>query len=406
MASRTEIAPLTGLRGVAILLVVIGHNFAFCAPYDVLTAPLDLIRTFALAEPGMTVFFTLSGFVIAYNYWDFGWTEKRGAAAFVDFFYLRLSRLYPALLLFFVLQTKRLVDANWFGTDWPAMLGLHFFSAQTWYPVVLNGGTPDQVGYSIAWSISTEIGMYLLFGAAMLVAGKCGRLRRPLLLLGALAYIAIAAVVAFHYTATAEAITTWPTPFAALNITATSRWVFYMSPYFRFSQFIMGATAALVITHDFDKRWRAAWTIAAWAALAGLAWFYLKSVLTGDAVDPAVDDLILAGLLSVLMANSRADTWINRALSAKSIVFIGTISYSLYLFGNFPIPWTGGNLTGPFSWQLFFGPFVFNFFLSFVFAVMFAYGTYLLLERPGQRWLRALRQKPRPAPVTVRAAAD
>ena len=95
VARKTEIVPLTGLRGVAILFVVIGHYYVFCAPYNVVTMPVQVQRALGpLAESGVTLFFTLSGFVIAYNYFDFGWRLTPAKSLF-EFLFLRISRLYP-----------------------------------------------------------------------------------------------------------------------------------------------------------------------------------------------------------------------------------------------------------------------------------------------------------------------
>src|ERR1700721_1215027 len=101
-SGRPDIPALTGLRGVAALMVIFTHYFVWCATFDWQSAPRWLIELFHTSDHGMTLFFTLSGFVITYNYFEFGWDETP-ARSFARFAWLRFSRLYPALLLFIIL---------------------------------------------------------------------------------------------------------------------------------------------------------------------------------------------------------------------------------------------------------------------------------------------------------------
>ena len=231
--------------------------------------------------------------------------------------------------------------------------------------------------------------MYLLFAAVTCITAKYGRARRPLLLGGAASYVVASVIAALHYNEVSGMLNAWPPAFEPLNASETGRWFFYLSPYFRFSQFIMGACAALAVMRAADDRFRSAIMIAAAAALVGLAWLHLKTVFA-EPVGPAIGELLDAAFFAVLMANSRADTWLNRALAKRSAEFLGVISYSL--FHGFPIPWTGASNVGDFTWPLF-AAFCFNFFLSISFAIMFAWGIYNMLEVPEQRWLRDLRKR-------------
>src|SRR6266705_2490356 len=77
MAVRPELPALTGLRGIAAGLIVLTHYTRWCAPFDYHTLPQTFERFCgALGETAMTLFFTLSGFVIVYNYLDFPWRRR------------------------------------------------------------------------------------------------------------------------------------------------------------------------------------------------------------------------------------------------------------------------------------------------------------------------------------------
>ncbi|HKO08050.1 MAG TPA: acyltransferase family protein, partial [Alphaproteobacteria bacterium] len=99
LPAKPPIASLTGLRGIAALFVVINHYSVWCAAYDPATTNGYIAWLFDTSEVGMTLFFTLSGFVITYNYYDFGW-GRTPIGSLLRFIYYRISRLYPALLVF------------------------------------------------------------------------------------------------------------------------------------------------------------------------------------------------------------------------------------------------------------------------------------------------------------------
>jgi peptidoglycan/LPS O-acetylase OafA/YrhL len=62
---RPTINPLTSLRGIAALLVVVNHMTLLMLPLGLTPAKPALTKTGIL---GMTTFFVLSGFVMYYNY--------------------------------------------------------------------------------------------------------------------------------------------------------------------------------------------------------------------------------------------------------------------------------------------------------------------------------------------------
>jgi len=211
--AKPEIQALTGLRGVAALLVVWAHYANWCAPYPPASAPRYLIALTDTGGLAMSLFFCLSGFVISYNYAGLPW-RAAPLRSLSRFALLRFSRLYPALLAFIAVSCAFRHPLR----DMGAWVVLDLLSLQSWWPFPRIASIDGPLG--LAWSISTEIGMYLMFAALMLL--------RPAARLVAIAvYLGVLLLAAL-----------------SIEDRDTAYWLFYLSPYFRFLEFGAGALLA------------------------------------------------------------------------------------------------------------------------------------------------------------------
>src|SRR5262249_36560127 len=155
----------------------------------------------------------------------------------------------------------------------------------------------------------------------------------------------------YFKTSLATSITNLPPLYEAINPGRAWRWFYYISPYFRFAEFIMGGAAAALILSGRDTLLRPWLSIAAPVAVAIVAGCYLRCVL-GDSPG-AWTDLICAASFAMVMANARADTRLNRALASRPLLLVGVVSYSLYLFHGLATNFAGATPIQPFSWPLF-----------------------------------------------------
>ena len=158
MAQRDEIGNLTGLRGVAALWVLGYH--ASIAPAGYL---------------GVDLFFVLSGFIIAYQYAAIG--LETDAAAYRDFLWRRLARIYPAYLFALLLTVGCVaVLAPWgialrdSAHFTPSGLIASALMLQAWtLPVPRIWNVPG-------WSVSAEWAAYLAFP---FIAARVRRIDSP-----------------------------------------------------------------------------------------------------------------------------------------------------------------------------------------------------------------------------------
>jgi peptidoglycan/LPS O-acetylase OafA/YrhL len=194
---KEEIRPLTGLRGIASLWVLLHHCESFFLPVATQSSTAKFLScAFVGGYLGVDLFFVLSGYVLAYNYANIRW-DRHTYFAFIK---KRFARIYPVHLVTMIfIGALALVPGFWRGllpqliTFEGAIRSLTLTSAWT---------TDDWRTWNTpAWSLSCEWLAYLLFP---LVAAATHRLRSlpwPLIAIGCL-YVALA--VAADPTAHAE----------------------------------------------------------------------------------------------------------------------------------------------------------------------------------------------------------
>jgi peptidoglycan/LPS O-acetylase OafA/YrhL len=268
---RTEIQ---ALRGVAVALVVVTHLWPAALPGGFV---------------GVDVFFVISGFLITSHLLR----EERISLA--SFWARRARRILPAalfVLAFCTLATVTIVPE----TRWPQFLGeirASAFYVQNWqlaanavdYFASADGPSPVQH----YWSLSAEEQFYLVWPVLLLLFR-----RKPLIAMGAIALASLA--FSIHDTAA--------DPAAAYFITPTRAWEF--------------AAGGLLALRASARR--------PWVSWLGLAAIASAAALYGPSTPfPGIAAALpVAGALAVI--HGRAP------LRFKPLLFLGDISYSVYLW--------------------------------------------------------------------------
>jgi peptidoglycan/LPS O-acetylase OafA/YrhL len=365
-----EIRALTGLRGVAALVVFLVHTRDTLETRGLSFEINTLVeRLFLMSGRQVDIFFVLSGFVLALIYRDW-FSNSVTKAAYGTFLKRRFARIYPLHAFMLVLVIALVAAAHVLhahtmsGLDrfTVSSLPAYFTLTQAWGFL----GSDDGQWNPPSWSVSIEALAYLLFPFFILLTGRLAK-SRPL------AVFAAVACCGFLLNAL--------TPWGLTGFAGIARGL---------SEFALGcATAALYGT-----------ALAAWLqgrlgsalALAGLLVCYALTPDTGFVVG-----FFAAPLLLALCGNNLVE----RLFSNAPIFFLGEISYSIYL-GHFlfstvsyrivSVPWMQ---TG--NWQLVCGALGI---IAFVLAASTA--TYYGIERPGRDLLRGRKIVPQPA----RSAAE
>ena len=288
---------LDGFRGTAILLVVAGHFLEFHT-----TSRAAHEFALAIAQLGVLLFFVLSGFLIT----GILHSEKKltGGVDFRKFYTRRVLRLAPALLMFLfavgVLVRLGLV------TDVTSreFLECLFYSRNIF-------GHSMSLGH--IWSLSLEEQFYLLWPLTFsLLAWKRGP-----------------AIIAW----VCGGFMVWRGLAIALHLFSYDLGVFYVRPYFRFDSILIGALVALWLGSS-ETRLRRVRKLAR-ECPSGVLWgavgiWALIGEGTSRPLHITVSEILVAAALAqvVLMP----DSWAGTILRHRGLRYLGTISYSVYLW--------------------------------------------------------------------------
>lgn len=321
---RLHIPALTGLRFVAALAVLGFHR----GQEFLAAAPRPLRALAANGYVGVSLFFVLSGFILAYTYCERA-GERVGLRAFYE---ARLARIYPVYLLGLLLALPFGVATGLAAPDWAARLHLalgflaELLLVQSWHPDSACGlNCPG-------WSLSVEVGFYLLFPFLTWLFFRSARvLRSTFVACNVLALLPPTLYLVLR-----------PDGALAVGPATHTFWVAVVkyNPALHLGEFLLGIVTAALYVHLAAaagppgglRRWLAEPLLPAALLLALLASAPLEPYLLvhNGLLAPLFAWLIVALALAGADA-SRPASGLVRLLSHPVLVLLGEASYSLYI---------------------------------------------------------------------------
>ncbi len=289
-----EIPIIGGLRAVAVFLVIFDHSGIWWAPGGL----------------GVLIFFVISGFLIT---WLLLKEDERSGTVSLKRFYARRSlRIFPAFYTYALIALSLLAVLGK-QINWPQTIASLLYVAN--YYQAINGD-PNTV-LSHTWSLGIEEQFYLLWPVIFVVLR-----RRPLLLMR----VTVAAIG-----------TVWIYRFVLKYVFHIWQGYFYEAFDTRMDHLLMGCLLALALFHT---RGRGAWSsvferplfaaltviLLVLSAAAELHWQDAYRDTYGFIVNPVLCALLIPQLISLRTAS------LVRWLEWKPIKYLGSISYSLYLY--------------------------------------------------------------------------
>lgn len=178
-----DIRSLTGVRGVAAVLIVLYHfgNVPLLGPG---TAPYYRVPHGYLA---VDLFFMLSGFVMAYIYRDA--FRGEGLRHFWDFMVKRVARLYPAYWVIAALYLLKLL----LGLDRDMLSSFDAYDVVGNLLMLTGWGLHVYPLVGVSWAASAELGSYLLLPVLLLLMFQRGLVVSLLTTAAALAAVIVIA---------------------------------------------------------------------------------------------------------------------------------------------------------------------------------------------------------------------
>ena len=339
----TEYRPfIDGLRAVAVLAVLFFHADLGCGGGYV----------------GVDVFFVISGYLITGLILK---DMRRGEFRIVSFWERRVRRILPAVA-FIVLSS---LVAGWFlllpqgfkelgesATAQTMLVSNIYFWIKSWIGADYFAPPAEVKPLLHTWSLSVEEQFYLLFPFLLIALGRMSRNSRvPAILL--LAGVSFGASVGCSY---------W-CPTANFYLLPTRAW-----------ELLIGAFLAAVSAQRLPSVWltESLCSVGLLAVLCAV-FFYGRSTRF-----PGLAALLpCGGTALIIWANGEKLTRVGRVLASRPLVFIGLISYSLYLW-HWPMLvfaryWSAGPL--PRTQRL----------LLLLASVMFAFLSWRFVETPFRK---------------------
>ncbi len=382
-------AGLDGVRAVAALAVVATH-VGFNSGRSLDNGPFAPML--ARFDFGVTLFFLLSGFVI---FRPFAVASVAGLPLpdTGRFLLRRFVRILPAYWLTIAITLSALTLRNTGGKEWWS------------YPLLLQTYVKDNVDPSLTqmWTLSVELTFYLLLPLlAAWVVGSSGAeqaVRRTLILLGGLGVAQLASSILAHLAGSAGFRT-------LIWLPANIDW------------FALGMLLALISASPLGPNWfRTARTLAAapgtcWT-LAGLLFCLAMLPLAGPRLlfvptgwEWSIKHYLYGATALFLLAplTIAPPGWPARLLSWRPLVFLGQISYGIYLW-HLPLLLAIQHRLG---YRTFEGHFWTLLLLTVASSTAVASLSWYLLERPLIRRLARAQARPRgtsPASPLARMAS-
>lgn len=328
---------VTGLRAIAALMVIAIHTAAF---RDFGTLGNVITDN---GKYGVQIFFVISGFTIARTY--------RSAPSFFPYFARRLIRIVPLyfaviLTVFYLLRTGTIAQGHWmtlYGSEPDAYnLLMHLTFLSAWDTRVANSFL------GVEWSIPIEMFWYLALPLLLPVAAS---LRNKVIIFAGLLGLSGLTRAVAHVSLPDHAAHFLPLTYGA---------------YFYLGAMSDGWRDKL---HKWPTRFRKRLVLA-----SGMLFVATLCVDTG------MNAALFAIATAVLIAAHRGTSGSIGLLTLRPMILLGSISYSLYL--THPLVLTG--LPYLVDVALFSQLYVFALTVAITTAVSIS--TYLIIERPPNRW--------------------
>ena len=301
-----QVPGLDGVRGLAVLLVVVGHTQISFLPSHQADAILDVINGGFF---GVDIFFVLSGFLITALLLNE--RSKRGRVWFGGFYARRALRLLPALYLMLAayLAYTAITGAP-LANVWEMDVAAIFY-VNNWYGIFHPLSSAPGLGH--IWSLSIEEQFYLVWPALLMLLI---RPRRGRLLVPAIGVLIATVMVRRSLLWSANGIAVWIEMFVRTDNRADS--------------LLIGALAAVLWTRGMIPRWGLA--ACAYVSIAGMCVIMILCTPRSPFLYYGGYTLFAVATAVVIVATVERAWSVSGFFESRPMRLLGRVSYGVYLW--------------------------------------------------------------------------
>lgn len=315
-----KIDQITFTRFLAAVSIVVFHYGRDVFPFN------QFPTLIGQANIGVSYFFILSGFVMMVSY------GNKDRISPLEYYKNRFARIYPVYLIgLLAILPIRVLIYGYFA------LFTHFAMLQSWFPQwVMEYNFPG-------WSVSVELVFYLMFPFLYnYLYTKGQKVYLPIIV------IWVVSQVIFHYMY-----------YRQINLNL----IFY-SPVLHINEFLVGNMAGMLLKRFKKGNYDIHIVLTVGLMLLALRYSFCLNYHNGLLA------VLFVPFILLLSLNTGS---ITKILSKKPFIFLGEISYSLYIY-QFPVfYWLPG-----------------DFYIKITALILFSSLSYIFIETPLRKWIRNL----------------
>jgi len=356
-SQRQRILALDGLRGIAIVLVVLSHGWTLW-PTDKLTKIRPFDGLFWSGNLGVTVFFVVGGFVVTLGLMA---QTEQGRLNPLRFYLRRIIRigaqLYPLLLAVIAASAwHNGIDHFTTSGTRDSVLSIATYN-WNWYLMHHALSARSDLGH--LWYLSVEMQFYVVLA---IVLALFSRYRR-LLIIGLVALVVATVIWRAHV------------------LHHDGWWIASLRTTTRMDGLLLGVLAALAV--PYLRRYARYSSAALWISAITMVTLVLVSSEKGDLDYLRSQGLIFdiaAAVFTLAVYLEPVISPFTRALSATPLCTLGAASLAIYVW-HYPLFWAVSHHTSRWDW-------VPRTLTAFGLLIATVVAAQLLIERPTKAWLR------------------
>lgn len=288
-------------------------SFRFFAAVLVFIFHVGIFTKYQTGYLGVSFFFILSGFILAYSYSNK--VKTLSHLELKNFYIARFAKIYPIHILTFFLAIP-----YYFFIPLKHEPILYVFQAFTNILLIQSFIPFGNISFNgVSWSLSDELFFYALFPFLIVISFKCLKSIKGMLIFSLSLWLAIVIFISNFFS----------------EINDFNTWFTYYFPVIRIVEFIVGITIGLVFLEIKNNFSKFSSIFYSFLEISAITLLIMIVIISPDFIQNLRYGLIYTPFLAFLIfAFSFQKGYISKLISKRIFVYLGEISFSFYMIHN------------------------------------------------------------------------